>query len=99
GQVVGVPRPELVGFMARCLERLGVRRAWVVHGEGLDELSPCGPTSVASFDERGRRCFVVEPADAGIERSDPAALRGGDAAVNAAIAEAVLAGERGPRRD
>jgi anthranilate phosphoribosyltransferase len=98
-QVVGVPRPELVGFMARCLERLGVRRAWVVCGVGIDEVSPCGPTTVAAFDELGRRCFVVEPEDAGIERSDPGTLRGGDAAANAAIARAVLAGERGPRRD
>jgi anthranilate phosphoribosyltransferase len=98
-QVVGVPRPELTGFMARCLQRLGVRRAWVVHGAGLDEVSTCGPTTVAAFDDTGQRCFVLEPADAGIERSDPEALRGGDAAANAAIARAVLAGERGPRRD
>ena len=98
-QVVGVPRPELVGFMARCLQRLGVRRAWVVHGSGLDELSPCGATTVASFDDLGQRCFVVDPADAGLERSDPATLRGAGTAANAAIAQAVLAGERGPRRD
>ena len=98
-QVVGVPRPDLVAFMAHCLQRLGVRPAWVVHGAGLDELSPCGPTTVASFDDLGSRCFVLEPADAGIERSDPGALRGGDTPANAAIARAVLAGERGPCRD
>ena len=98
-QVLGVPRPELTGFMARCLKRLGVRRAWVVHGSGLDELSPCGPTTVAAFDELGQRCFVIEPRDAGIEPGHPAALVGGDAAANAALARAVLAGEPGPRRD
>jgi anthranilate phosphoribosyltransferase len=98
-QVVGVPRPELTGFMARCLQRLGVRRAWVVHGGGLDEVSPCGPTTVASFDELGTRCFVLDPAEAGIERCDPEALRGGDAPASAAIVRSVLAGERGPRRD
>ena len=59
----------------------------------------CGSTTVATFDDLGERCFVLEPADAGIERSDPAALRGGDAPTNAAIARAVLAGERGPCRD
>jgi anthranilate phosphoribosyltransferase len=98
-QVVGVPRPELTGFMARCLQRLGVRRAWVVHGAGLDEISPCGPTTVASFDDLGARCFVLDPAEAGIEPCGPEALRGGDAAANAAILRGVLAGERGPRRD
>ena len=98
-QVVGVPRPELTGFMARCLQRLGVRRAWVVHGGGLDELSPCGPTTVASFDDLGQKCFVLDPADAGIGTCSPEALRGGDPPANAAILRGVLAGERGPRRD
>jgi anthranilate phosphoribosyltransferase len=98
-QVVGVPRPELTGFMARCLQRLGVRRAWVVHGGGLDEVSPCGPTTVASFDELGTRCFVLDPGEAGIEPCRPEDLRGGDAPANAALAGGVLAGERGPRRD
>jgi len=98
-QVVGVPRPELTGFMARCLQRLGVRRAWVVHGGGLDELSPCGPTTVASFDDLGAKCFVLDPAEAGIEPCSPEALRGGDPPANAAILRGVLAGERGPRRD
>ena len=98
-QVVGVPRPELTGFMARCLQRLGVRRAWVVHGSGLDEVSPCGPTTVASFDELGARCFVLDPAEAGIEPCRPEDLRGGDAPANAALARRVLEGQEGPPRD
>jgi anthranilate phosphoribosyltransferase len=99
-QVVGVPRPELTGFMARCLQRLGVRRAWVVHGSGLDELSLCGPTTVTAFDEVvGPRTFTVTAEEAGLSPCAPEFLRGGDAAVNAAIAEDVLKGARGPRRD
>lgn len=98
-QVVGVPRPELTGFMARCLQRLGVRRAWVVHGSGLDELSLCGPTTVAAFDEDGFGTFTVTAEDAGLPPCPPEALRGGDAAASAAIAQDVLKGVGGPRRD
>ena len=99
-QVVGVPRPELTGFMARCLQRLGVRRAWVVHGSGLDELSLCGPTTVAAFGEdEGLRTFTVTAEEAGLSPCAPESLRGGDAAASAAIAEDVLKGARGPRRD
>jgi anthranilate phosphoribosyltransferase len=100
-QVVGVPRPELTGFLARCLQRLGVKRAWVVHGSGLDELSPCAPTTVAAFDEDSAevRTFTVSPADAGLARCRTESLRGGDAAASAAIAGEVLGGARGPRRD
>ncbi len=43
GQVVGVPKAELAPFVARCLQRLGTRRAWVVSGSGLDELTLTGP--------------------------------------------------------
>ena len=102
-QVVGVPRPELTGFIARCLQRLGVRRAWVVHGSGLDELSLCGPTSVAAFgadeDGGGVRTFTVMPEDAGLAPCGAESLRGGDAAASATIAGEVLRGGRGPRRD
>jgi anthranilate phosphoribosyltransferase len=98
-QVVGVPRPELTVFLARCLQRLGVRRAWVVHGSGLDELTLSGATEVAALEDDRIRRFVVEPEEAGLQRCEPTAVSGGDAATNARIAESVLAGERGPRRD
>ena len=98
-QVVGVPRPELAEFMARCLARLGVRRAWVVHGSGLDELTLSGSTLVAVLDEGRVELRTLAPEDAGLARCDAEALRGGDPAHNAGVARAVLGGERGPRRD
>jgi anthranilate phosphoribosyltransferase len=98
-QVVGVPRPDLTGFVASCLQRLGLRRGRVVHGSGLDELSLAGPSEVAALEDGGIRRFVVAPEDAGLQRCELSALAGGDAARNAGIAEAVLCGERGPRRD
>jgi anthranilate phosphoribosyltransferase len=98
-QVVGVPRPELTVFLARCLARLGVKRAWVVHGAGLDELTLSGQSVVAALEDGAVRSFSVSPADAGFATAGPEALKGGDAARNAALAEALLGGEPGPRRD
>jgi anthranilate phosphoribosyltransferase len=98
-QVVGVPRAELTEFLARCLLRLGVARAWVVHGSGLDELSICGETRVTSVEGGEVRTFTVRPADAGLDPCDRAALQGGDARANADIARRVLEGGRGPARD
>jgi anthranilate phosphoribosyltransferase len=98
-QVVGVPRPELTEFLAGCLRRLGVARAWVVHGSGLDELSLCGPTRVTAFDGGEVRTFTVRPEDAGLEPCPAAALQGGDVRANADIARRVLDGARGPARD
>jgi len=99
GQVVGVPRAELTPFVARCLQRLGTRRAWVVHGAGLDELTLAGPSTVTEVDGESVRTFTVTPADAGLPPAALDALRGGDPQANAAIAREVLAGAPGPRRD
>jgi anthranilate phosphoribosyltransferase len=99
-QLVGVPRPELTELLARALLLLGSMRAWVVHGaDGIDEISITGYTKVSECRSGAVNTFYVHPSDFGISKSDPGALRGGDATENAAIIRGVLAGERGPRRD
>jgi anthranilate phosphoribosyltransferase len=98
-QVVGVPRPGLTEVLARCLGRLGVQRAWVVHGAGLDELSPSGVTQVSELRDGAVRTLAVAAVDADCEPTPPGGLRGGDAQRNAAIARAVLGGEQGPARE
>jgi anthranilate phosphoribosyltransferase len=99
-QLVGVPRPELTELVARALALLGTERAWVVHGaDGLDEISTTGYTKVSECRDGAVNTFYVHPSDFGVPKSAPADLLGGDAAANAAIARAVLGGERGPARD
>jgi anthranilate phosphoribosyltransferase len=79
--------------------RLGIKRAWVVHGSGLDEISMTGPTTVAAFANGDLKTFTIEPAELGLACCESADLKGGDAATNAAIARDILGGARGPRRD
>ena len=50
-QLVGVFAPEWVRPMAEVLGRLGAEHAWVVHGDGLDELTTAGVTTVAAFED------------------------------------------------
>ncbi len=104
-QVMGVYAARLVPVVAEAMTLLGVRHAFVVHGDGgLDELALSGSTEVAEVREAqtGRaevREYQFRPEDAGLTRAPLSALAGGDAAENAAILRAVFAGERGPRRD
>jgi anthranilate phosphoribosyltransferase len=99
-QIVGVPRPELTELMARALQLLGSRRAWVVHGaDGLDELSTTGYTKVSECRDGAVQTFYVHPADYGLAKSTVDALRGGDATHNAGRVRDVLDGGRGPARN
>lgn len=103
--LVGVPRPELCGPMARALQSLGARRGMVVCGEAggkyLDELSTLGATHVAEFyQERGFSTSVLTPENFPLQPGALADLRGGDKFVNAEIVRRILRGEeRGPKRD
>ncbi len=99
-QLVGVPRPELTELVARALAALGSERAWVVHGaDGIDEISTRGYTKVSECHHGVVRTFYVHPSEVGVPKAEGNDLAGGDAAENAAIARAVLAGERSARRD
>jgi anthranilate phosphoribosyltransferase len=98
-QVVGVYAPALVRTLAEVLAQLGAGRAFVVHGAGgIDELSPAGPNLVCEVVDGDIREREIDPLELGVPRCDPADLRGGSPAENAAAIRAVFAGENGGRR-
>jgi len=98
-QLVGVFAPEWVRPMAEVLGRLGSERAWVVHGDGLDELTTAGTTTVAALDNGKVETFEVAPEDIGLERARLEDIRGGEPQHNARLMRELLAGAGGPLRD
>jgi anthranilate phosphoribosyltransferase len=99
-QVAGVFSDKVVEKIALVLAELGVEHAFVVHGSGgLDEISLAGETSVGEVHRGTVSLYEVTPEDFGIERAPLDAISGGDAVHNAGVIRAILAGERGPRRD
>jgi anthranilate phosphoribosyltransferase len=99
-QIVGVFAEQWVEPIAEVLGRLGVKRAWVVHGsDGLDELTTTGLSHVAVLDEGKVSTFKVSPKNAGLPEAKPEDLTGGEATENAAHIRAVLGGNQGPLRD
>jgi anthranilate phosphoribosyltransferase len=98
-QLVGVFAPEWVRPMAEVLGRLGAEHAWVVHGDGLDELTTAGVTTVAAFEDGKVRTFEVVPEDFGLQRARLEDIRGGEPQHNAHLMRDLLAGIGGPLRD
>ena len=98
-QVVGVASSRFVEPLARALGALGAERAWVVHGQGMDELTTTGETEIAEWRNGGVRLFTVAPEAVGLKPAELSDLKGGDAEFNAAAVRAVLGGAPGPYRD
>ncbi len=99
-QAVGAGSLAAADKMVQVLAALGHERALVFHSEdGLDELSTAAPAHVFELRDGQVHEHAVDSTALGLPRSVAADLRGGDAARNAEIVTAVLAGIPGPPRD
>jgi anthranilate phosphoribosyltransferase len=98
--LIGVADLRMAERMAGVLRDKGAERALIVHGgDGLDELTTTGPSTVVELREGDVTRWDVDPESFGLRRADREDLVGGDAHVNADLARRVLAGEHGPHRD
>jgi len=97
-QVLGVFDRKWLEPVAEVLRDLGSERAWVVHGQGMDELTTTGETEVVELRDGALRRFTVRPSEAGIPEGRLDDLVGGDPQHNAQALRAVLSGTPGPYR-
>ena len=99
-QLIGVYARQWVEPMAHALAQLGCEYGMVVHGQpGIDELSPCGATTMATVRDGAVTLSELDARELGVELCTLADLAGGDPQRNAEISLAVLGGEPGPAAD
>lgn len=97
-QLIGVFAPRLTGTFAEVLRRLGHERAWVVNGYadgpgGMDDVSICGPTTIAELDGTKITSAILDTQWLGLTRCAVEELRGGTAQQNAATIVGILSGD------
>jgi anthranilate phosphoribosyltransferase len=86
--------------MTRVLLRLGVKSGMVVFGQdGLDEISLSSATSICEFRDGEFKTYTIEPEQFGFTRCGREDLAGGTPEENARITQAILSGEKGPKRN
>lgn len=100
--VIGVFHPELLELMAGALQKVGrVDHAVIIHGVGLDEISPLGPATLLEIKNVAAegedkvyetRQFEFDPESIGIPRCELVDLKGGGPEENAEKFKAVLEG-------
>lgn len=98
-QLIGVADARFAPAMIGALRRQGHSRAWVVHGDGFDEITTTGTTHVLALADGEISEFVIDPAVLGLAPAAPSDLAGGDPDENAEAVRRVLAGETGAHRD
>ena len=98
-QLIGVANPAYAERMLQSLRHHGSTDAWVVHGNGLDELSTTGPSSVLALRDGEVEHFEIDATSIGLPLAVKADFTGGEPHENAAAVRRVLDGERGPHRD
>ena len=93
-QVVGVADERRVPLLAGALKELGTRHALVVHGTGMDEISPLAPTKVIEIRDGKIGEWTVDPTRFGYTGLRAEDLAGGPPDANARMVLAVLGGEK-----
>ena len=94
-QILGVRQLSLLERIAPTLARLGVEKAWVVHGaDGLDEITIADKTHIAACSSTGEvETFTLSPEDFGLKRGRFDGFRGKGPQENAQLIRAILQGE------
>lgn len=71
-QIVGVNAPDLVEKVGDALKLLGVKKALVVYGNGLDELNPNDYSTICEINEnKENETYKIHPTDIGLTPSKP----------------------------
>lgn len=99
--LLGVYDAYLVEPVAKVLDKLGVKKAVVVHGmDCLDEVSPSAPTLVCELKNGYYRTTEIKPEDFGLTRGNKEELVGGTPEENAEITKGILSGKiQGTKRN
>ncbi|MFD0917519.1 anthranilate phosphoribosyltransferase [Pseudahrensia aquimaris] len=98
-QTTGVFAQQWVEPLAHALKDLGSDHVWILHGDGMDEITVTGPTTVAELKDGQVTTFEISPSDGGVSEHKMEAILGGDSHYNAAALTRLLDGEEGGYRD
>ncbi len=92
-ELMGVYDESLVQPIAETMLHMGMKRAAVVHGSGLDEVAIHGPTTVAEIKDGQINRYILTAEDFGLQSYPLEAIKGGEPAENKAIISQILTGK------
>ncbi|MBU0757521.1 MAG: anthranilate phosphoribosyltransferase [Nanoarchaeota archaeon] len=98
-QVIGTYDTKLTETIAIVLKNAGSEHVLAVHGNGLDELTLTGNTTITELKNNLIESYEISPDMFGLSKCSLDELKGGTAKENAEIIKDALNGKIGPKRD
>ncbi|PSW18361.1 anthranilate phosphoribosyltransferase [Photobacterium sanctipauli] len=92
-ELMGVYDKSLVRPIAETMATMGMKRAAVVHGSGLDEVAIHGETTVAEIIDGEIKEYTLTPADFGLNTHPLDTIKGGEPEENRQIITDILTGK------
>lgn len=92
--LTGVYESRLLEIYADLLQKLNIKRAFVVHGNGLDEISCIGPVDVIEVTPFSKKYYQIDPRNYGFSYCSKESLQGGDVERNKKLILAAFGGEK-----
>lgn len=94
--LIGVPNESTLELMSQAVLQLrNMKRTFIFHGSGLDELTPLGKVIAYDIEDGKIDRLEINPASLGFPPCSLEELQGGDAKLNASILKRVFAGQQG----
>ena len=98
--IIGVYDKKLVEPLAKVLSNLGTKRGFTLYGDGLDEATVCGKTTLCEINNGTFKSFEISPEDVGLKTYPFDDIKGGTPEKNAKITLDILSGkETGAKLD
>ena len=97
--MIGVFNESLVPLVSDVLVKTDIKRAFVFHSSGLDEISCVGPSEIVEIKQGNKSFFTLNPMDYGFNKCTVKDLKGGSPEVNAKYLIDIFNGKPSPAAD
>lgn len=91
--LIGVYEEKIMDFIADILLEMPIKKALVVHGSGIDELSCLGSSQIIEVQNGSKRKYSLDPEKLGLPRCSLKDLQGGNPQKNASLLIEALNGK------
>ena len=98
-QLMGVFSPDITELIAETMKMKDIKKAMVVHGDGLDEITITNKTKITELDNNNIKSYYLDPSEYGLSHDSLDKLIVKNKEESAQLILEVFKGKTGPARD